>query len=349
MNAFNLFGDIVASDADRWFDSDVTPAMFLGWLSKQEGDIEVNINSNGGDVAAGLAIANAIRGYDKGAVTANVLGLAASMASVVACAADRLTVGKGAFVMIHNPWGVATGDAGELRHTADVLDQMKASLLAFYASKFDRSADELAALMDDETWIPGDEAAAFGLRAEPYADEFRAAACLTHRAFAKAPESARALFTVKARELNAPTQPTPEPGDWEGRYKGLMKKFNEVNAAHAAECERLSAAYKADLAAAVERHQAAINDFKAQLDSVRCDLDKAKAELSGATERAESAERELAAKGEQLDRLTKSQALLTAGVLSPSAAPSYDEQIAAARNARERESIRRRKASGKRN
>lgn len=334
MNAFNLFGDIVASDADRWFDSDVTPAMFLGWLSKQEGDIEVNINSNGGDVAAGLAIANAIRGYDKGAVTANVLGLAASMASVVACSADRLTVGTGAFVMIHNPCGVATGDAGELRHTADVLDQMKASLIAFYASKFERTADELAALMDAETWIPGGEAAAFGLKAEPYAEEFRAAACLTHRAFDKAPEQARRLFAVKARELNAPQPEGAASGDWESRYKGLMKKFNEVNASHAAECER---------------HQAALNDFKAQLDTVRCDLDKAKAELSGATERAESAERELAAKGEQLDRLTKALALLTAGVLTPSDAPSYDEQISAARNAHERETIRRRKARGKLN
>lgn len=365
MNKFNLFGDIVSDDSERWFESDVTPAMFIGWLAKQSGDIEVNINSNGGSVSAGLAIANAIKGYKGGKVTGNVLGLAASMASVVACACSSLTMGKGAFLMIHNPWGAFVGEAGDLRHEADVLDQMKASMLAFYQSKFAKSADELIALMDAETWIPFESAAAFGLSATAYAEELKAAACATHRAFAKAPEAARAFFAVRPRELNLALPPvatsttTPNAAssadsaagapvviDWEARYKGLSKKLNEANEAHAAELERRSNAYKADLAAAVERHQAALNDLNAQLDTARGDLEKVKADLSTAAERADKAERELAAKSEQLDRLNHAHTLLTGGVLSPSSAANYEAEMATAKSAKEREALRKRKAKG---
>jgi ATP-dependent protease ClpP protease subunit len=121
---FNILGDIVANDSERWFESDIVPGMVIGWLAKQDGDIEININSNGGDVAGGLAIANAIKGYTKGKKTCNVLGVAASMASVVACAGDELKMGQGAFLMVHNPWTVTAGNAEELRKDADTLDNI---------------------------------------------------------------------------------------------------------------------------------------------------------------------------------------------------------------------------------
>ena len=201
-NRFNLFGDIVASDGDKWFESDVTPSLLVNWLSKQEGDVEININSNGGDVTAGLAIANAIRAYSKGEVHCNVLGLAASMASVIACAGTTLTMGQGAFLMIHNPWTIAAGDADALKAQAEVLEKMKASLLSFYVSKFEKTEEELSALMDAETWIPFESSGEFGLKANLFADEsLKAAASLTRRGFDHAPEAARAFFAVKPRTL----------------------------------------------------------------------------------------------------------------------------------------------------
>lgn len=344
-NRFNLFGDIVSDDSERFFESDVTPAVFVGWLAKQEGDVEVNINSNGGSVSAGLAIANAIKGYKNGSVKGNVLGLAASMASVVACACDSLTMGKGAFMMIHNPWGAVVGGADDLRHEAEVLDEMKASLIAFYQTKFAKTPDELAELMNAETWIPFEAAAEYGLAAEPYAEELAAAACITRRAYASAPEAARALFSVRNPADAKPA--TVDANDWEARYKGLSKKLNEANAAHAEELERRSNAYKADLAAAVERHQAQLSQVQSQLDAARSDLEKASADLSTASQRAETAERDLAAKSEQLERLSSAQALLTAGVLSPTPVPTYEAELAAARSPREREALRRQKAKGK--
>ena len=187
---FNLFGDIVANDGERWFDSDVTPAIFVGWIAKQDGDLTININSNGGSVAGGLAIANAIKAYAKGTVTANVIGVAASMASVVACACDRLAMGEGAFLMVHNPVTVALGDADDLRHEAEVLDEMKSAIVGFYQSKCSKSADELAAIMDAETWIIAEKAAEYGFAVEPVEKVFAAAASLTRRLFTSAPAAA---------------------------------------------------------------------------------------------------------------------------------------------------------------
>lgn len=361
-NKFNLFGDIVDNDASRWFESDVTPAMFVGWLNKQDGkDVEVNLNSNGGSVAAGLAIANAIKAYP-GNVRANVLGLAASMASVVACAADELALGKGAFLMVHNPWASTVGEAADLRHEADVLDAMKQSIMSFYLSKFDRTSDELSALMDAETWIAAEQAGEYSLKSVPYADEFEAAACATRRAFAKAPDAAKALFAVRERELGgkaaAPAAPADAaaPADWEARFKGASKKINELQAAlDRAALETVdygkAVAERDELRASLESLRAEtgarITEFQSQLDAANRDLEKAKADLSSAASRAESAERDLAAKSEQLERLQQAQSLLTGGVLSPNSAESFAERMSAAKTPEEREELRVQKRSGK--
>ena len=207
---FNLLGDIVANDAERWFESDIVPGMVIGWLAKQDGDIEININSNGGDVAGGLAIANAIKAYTKGKKTCNVLGVAASMASVIACAGDELKMGQGAFLMVHNPWTVTMGNAEELRKDADTLDKMRDSILSFYQSKSTKSADELKELMDAETWISREMANDFGFEVYDYEGELRAAASLTRRAFAKAPDGARGFVDFKAEKPAAGQETAPK-------------------------------------------------------------------------------------------------------------------------------------------
>lgn len=350
MNKFNLFGDIVDNDGSKWFESDVTPAMFIGWLNKQDGkDVEINLNSNGGSVSAGLAIANAIKAYP-GNVRANVLGLAASMASVIACAADELSLGKGAFLMIHNPWSSTVGTADNLRHEADVLDAMKESLIGFYLTKFNRTKEELSDLMSAETWIAAEEAERYSLSVVPFAGEdFQAAACLTRRAFAKAPEAARAFFNVHERELpEVPAAPAENaakdaPVDWEARYKGLSKKLNEANDAHAAEIASLRETGEKQLDALREE----ITTFKSQLDAANRDLEKAKADLSIAAERADKAEQDLVQKDEQIALLKSAQLQLTGGVLSPAPASTYADQMAACRTAAEREALREQKRRGK--
>ena len=306
---FNLLGDIVANDAERWFESDIVPGMVIGWLAKQDGDIEININSNGGDVAGGLAIANAIKAYSKGKKTCNVLGVAASMASVIACAGDELKMGQGAFLMVHNPWTVTMGNAEELRKDADTLDKMRDSILSFYQSKaYGKTADDLKALMDAETWLSAEEAREAGFLVDDYAGEMKAAASLTRRAFAKAPDAAKALVEFHNRKPEAPkaeaqgniasasgssgvSEPkklqnseTPSSesntpaaeGNWEARFKGLSQKFNDLQKKSAASLAEIEEQHKAALAA----KDAEITSFKTQLEQGAKDLADANAKVS---------------------------------------------------------------------
>jgi ATP-dependent protease ClpP protease subunit len=317
MNTFNLLGDIVQDDSQRWFESDVVPAMVIGWLAKQDGDVEININSLGGSVTGGLAIANAIKGYAKGKVTANVLGVAASMASVVACAADEIKMGKGAFLMIHNPWTIAMGDAADIRKEADTLDKMKDAIIGFYQSKFSVPAMELAKLMDDETWIEDKDCELYGLAATPYAPEegdgLKAAAkCDTRMMFARAPEAATAYYAHK----DHPAPKSPAPTDWEARFKGLQ-------AAKDKELAEMSAKYKADLVEQSERlsallvendtaHAAALAERDERITNLQADiaektaaLDAAKAEAEQLRAKVGEAEKALAETRAALEAETK--------------------------------------------
>ena len=96
--------------------------------------VDLEINSPGGDVFAGLAIYNGLRNSGK-TINVKVLGLAASAASLVAMAGDTIEMPENAFLMIHNPWSFAAGDANDMRATADVLDKIGASLVTTYANR----------------------------------------------------------------------------------------------------------------------------------------------------------------------------------------------------------------------
>lgn len=120
-------------------------------------NINVRINSPGGDVFDGTAIYNALINH-KARITTQIDGMALSMASVVAMAGDTIKMAGNAMMMIHNPWTLAIGDATELRKTADVLEKTKLNLLAAYNKQSPLDNDEISALMDDETWMTGPEA-----------------------------------------------------------------------------------------------------------------------------------------------------------------------------------------------
>ena len=84
------------------------------------GPITVNINSPGGDVFEGIAIYNLLREHD-GEVTVNVIGLAASIASVIAMAGDNIRIAKSAYFMIHNAWTIAMGNRNDMQKVVDTL------------------------------------------------------------------------------------------------------------------------------------------------------------------------------------------------------------------------------------
>ena len=375
MKSINIFGDIIGGEAERWFESEVTPQQIVDELKAANGEpIEVNINSNGGDVAGGLAIANALKGY-KGEVTCNVLGLAASMASVIACAGKRLCMGQGAFLMIHNPWTVTMGNAEDLRKDAATLDKMRDSIVTFYQSKSTKTAEELKELMDAETWISREMANDFGFEVEDYEGELKAAASLSRRAFAKAPDAAKALVEFHDRKPEAPKTPeTPEAPaqpeassgkglqpaaeNWEERFKGLSKKFNAAQKAGMEALAQQEAKFKAE----IEARDAQIKDFKSQLETSAKDLADANAKVSElsakldeSTKALQTATADLAQTRDSLQKaedkaaeLEKTRDLLTAGVLTPAPEGStYAEKMKAAKTPEEREALRAAKRAGK--
>lgn len=127
----------------------------------KSGTINLRINSPGGDVFEARAIKTALE-QTQAKVVAHIDGLAASAASFLMLAADEIRIAKGAFVMIHNPWGFAMGDSGEMRAAADLLDQVGAVIAQDYADKTGLAKADLLAMMDAETWMDSDEALAKG-------------------------------------------------------------------------------------------------------------------------------------------------------------------------------------------
>lgn len=124
--------------------------------------LTVRINSGGGEFFAGLAIGNLLRTHPA-KVTVKIDGLAGSIASVIAMAGDTVEMPSNAMMMVHNVSWWASGTAEDLRETADVMDQMRKSLVAAYRAKTglaDAKLDEL--LTDSGTWMTAAEAKELG-------------------------------------------------------------------------------------------------------------------------------------------------------------------------------------------
>jgi ATP-dependent Clp protease protease subunit len=119
--------------------------------------VHMHINSPGGDVFEARAMAAAIVGY-AGKVVAHIDGVAASAATYLALAASEVRMTDGGLFMVHNSWTMAMGNRTELRSTADLLEKIDGTISADYQRKTGKSADEIAALMDAETWMTAQEA-----------------------------------------------------------------------------------------------------------------------------------------------------------------------------------------------
>ena len=189
----------------------VSAKSFLNDLASAQGDsVRVEINSPGGDVFAGLAIYNGLRNSGK-KVNVRVLGLAASAASLVAMAGDTIEMPENSFMMVHNPWGFAMGGADDMRDTADMLDKLGVSLASTYAKRTGKSAEEIAALLDAETWMSAAEAVDAGFATAVISEVPVKAAFDLDRL----PENVRAAYaSAKAAPAPAPApSPAPAPDD----------------------------------------------------------------------------------------------------------------------------------------
>lgn len=119
--------------------------------------IHLRINSPGGDVFDARAMVTALREHPAH-IVAHIDGLAASAASYVALACDEVEMAEGAFLMIHNAWGVAVGNRHDLLDMAETLEKIDASIVSDYETRTGQSATTIRQWMDAETWFTASEA-----------------------------------------------------------------------------------------------------------------------------------------------------------------------------------------------
>lgn len=164
----DIKGDIVSNDDGRiykWFGIDcVTPKNVLSAIETARNNknerIDIYINSGGGDVFAASEIYSALIEYE-GEVKIHVVGLAASAASVIACAGIS-EISPTSMLMIHNVSGQSRGDYNVMEHSAEMLKKANKTISAAYRAKTGKSDEELLELMNQETWFTAEDAVNMG-------------------------------------------------------------------------------------------------------------------------------------------------------------------------------------------
>ena len=278
--------DLMIYGAIGW---DVNALDTVREISKAKGKpMNVRVNSPGGYVWEGLAIANALRGH--GQADTFVDGIAASMGSVIFLAGKKRTMASGTRLMIHNPTSFAGGESKDMRKEADVLDGTAADLALMYSESTGGivSVERAREMMDAETWLTAEEAVALGFA---HGIEGKATA------FAKIPESMQYRNAPKEAKLD-PEEKTPEPGLLDrmmAKLTGTESMRADIAKMETALAESVQRTMKAetDLASV----NAAMEAMKAKLtgtESMRADIAKMETALAESVQRTMKAETDLA-------------------------------------------------------
>lgn len=236
---------ILGSIGENFFGEGITARRISAALRAiGDKDVTVHINSPGGDYFEGLAIYNLLREH-KREVTVKVLGLAASAASIIAMAGDRVEVPRAGFLMIHNTWVMAMGDRHDLREFAATLEPFDDAMASVYVARSGMDEKEVHKMMDRETWMAGEQAVDKGfadalLAADEAVADAQASAALGAEAalkridamLAKAglPRSERRRLIAEltsGKPGAADDDPTPRAGD--SPLADSMKLLGEIN------------------------------------------------------------------------------------------------------------------------
>ncbi|MCK1693719.1 head maturation protease, ClpP-related [Bradyrhizobium sp. 144] len=163
-----------------WFGDGVSAKQFaddLKALGKVK-TIDLRINSEGGSVFDGKAMYSLLNEHPA-KIVVHIDGLAASAASFLAMAGDEIEISEGGFIMIHNAYTIAMGDARELRRSAEMLDTVNNTIIDVYAARTKGDRKKITQMMDDETWMTGAEAVQNGF-ADRMVENLKVAACVSN-------------------------------------------------------------------------------------------------------------------------------------------------------------------------
>jgi len=200
-----IYGEIVDNTDYKWDEADVMPDDVLNALRQVEGlnNLNIYINSPGGSVFAGLAIYNMLA-RNKAKKTVYIDGVAASMASVIAMVGDTINIPSNAFLMIHNPWTIALGNATELRKVADDLDTIATGAMNVYKENMKKGITEetIQELLNNETWLNGEEAAKYFNVEIIEAKNYAACASEVLRKYDKTPQKLLAINQLKQSQTS---------------------------------------------------------------------------------------------------------------------------------------------------
>lgn len=152
-------------DSESFWGDEITPADFRAELEAEEGDVTVWINSPGGNVFAAAEIYTMLKDY-KSQVTVKIASIAASAASVIAMAGDKVLMSPTALLMIHDPATIAMGNTKAMEQAITTLNEVKESIINAYAAKSGQRRSKIADLMSNETWMNAKKAVELG-----FADE----------------------------------------------------------------------------------------------------------------------------------------------------------------------------------
>jgi len=216
--------NVANAPVELWLYSDigeygVTAADFVAELSAIKGPINLHINSNGGDVFQALAIYTALKAR---APTVYIDGLAASAASLVAMAGNKIIMAKHSWLMAHAASGLTVGFAADHRKMADLLDLMSKNIASIYSERAGGSVEDWLALMNEETWFSDEQAVAAGLADEVAGDAVNATVDLSK--FKNPP----AIEPAPEPEPDVADADEPEPVEVPGiDYAALFREATE--------------------------------------------------------------------------------------------------------------------------
>lgn len=210
-----FYGDIVSSWYGAWDDTDQYPESVRNFLDEHKGkNLNIYINSGGGSVFAGLAIYNMLKRHE-GQKTVYVDGLAASIASVIMFAGDKVVIPNSAMMMIHKPWSRLAGNSTELRKLADNLDEIEKCILNIYEENLKDGVDieSIKEMVNAETWLTGDEAS----------DYFNVEIGEGKQAVACVSDYFKDYLNTPKRLLEAKEEPAKEPNNDLEKQKLLLE------------------------------------------------------------------------------------------------------------------------------
>jgi ATP-dependent Clp protease protease subunit len=209
-----------------FFDDGITAKAFAEQLREHKNvkTINVRINSPGGNVFDATAIFNTLRNHGAKVIT-HIEGAALSAASLVAMAGDEIRMAANGYLMIHDPSSAVRGRADEMRKHAEMLDRVKATLVATYATRTKQPSDVIAKMMSEETWLGAEDAKAKGF-ADTVAEASAVVATFDPHQFTNVPQDLR-ISLQKEPKMTTPAPETPKAAT----VQELKAAFPEADAA----------------------------------------------------------------------------------------------------------------------